>query len=107
MKKAHIDATEAELKLVEWFRQKYAQRTPPREVQDILTDGRVTWTEIRMKAIELHINADVDFRLRWQMLFEVHLRSYINALLRANNELPLRGLDKMVLSNLRANGYSI
>jgi hypothetical protein len=74
--------------LVEWFKKKFASRTPPKSVLDALPEYRVPWSEILQKMQDLGYTGNaVDLRQEWFRIHEAHkLRPYCNRLLKTAGE---------------------
>jgi hypothetical protein len=79
-----MSTPENEKLLVAWFKEKFATRTPPRSILDMIPEYRVTWTEIREKMAELGWNeAPPDLRLAWEAIHQRHrLRPWWKKLVR-------------------------
>lgn len=76
--------------LVEWFKETYADRTPPKSVQDAHPDYRVTWHETRAKMISLGFTGDVHDRIVWARIFvRYKLRAWANRLIKKTGSTTL------------------
>lgn len=71
--------------LIQWYKDMFASRTPPKSVLDAAPDYRVTWTELYAKMQELGYKEDVvTLRIKWaEMFVENKLRTWCNKLIKA------------------------
>lgn len=62
-----------ETQIVEWFKEKFSSRTPPKSVLDCEPSYRVYWTEIREKMGELgYTEGVVDLSYEWSDIYKRH-----------------------------------
>ena len=74
--------------LVGWFKETFEARTPPKRIDEILPDSRISWHEISAQMKELGFGlAVVDARFRWDEIFQEHkLRAWCNKLLKNSRD---------------------
>lgn len=92
-----------EQQLVEWFKELYASRTPPKSIIDAHPDYRVNWTETRAKMEELGFpGGAVDMRIVWAGIFVRNkLRAHCNKLIRATGSTVLMSAESSTSRSTR------
>lgn len=74
--------------LVGWFKEKFAERTPPKDVGEVLPEYRVSWTEISAQMKELGFGLEVvGARMRWNAILHDHkIIAWCNKLLKNSGD---------------------